>query len=133
MKVKGIIGYTEDGKAVLELEDGELLKINPPKFRNREVVSTTNKHYSQKELTRVLNPQYTENRGWVYVENYLDKNGRSGGCGMWIEEDLFQKPETLELRLKARKIEISEEISQLELNVKNRKTELSNIEFALSQ
>ena len=128
-----IIGFATDGKAVIEeMTTGEIVKVEAPLFRDGEVVSTTEKHFSQKELTRLLHPMYADRRGWVYTENYISEDGESGGCGSAFNEDLFRKPVALETKLKAKRIELIKSQESLKGKGNAIEKELSIIEYALS-
>ena len=128
-----LIGIAKDGKAVVEnIETGEIKKVDPPLFSDSEVVTTSPKHFSQKPLTRLLSPSYVDGKGWIYVENYIDENGNSGGCGMWFNEDLYRKLDTTDLKLKARGIEIAYTMKQMTKKYEDLKLEAAKISYALS-
>ena len=129
-----ILGFAQDGMAVVEhTETFEIKKVTPPLFSDGEVVSTSSKHFSQKKITRLLSPVYTENRGWAYVENYINEKGEGGGYGSSFEESLFKKIDDLETRLLAKKVELNIEIKQLNGDLRVINNELSKVEYALQQ
>lgn len=126
------IGLNSNGMMVIEhAETLEIKNVKSPLFNDGEIVSTSSKHFSQKGLTRLLSPSYTDNRGWVYTENYINENGIPGGCGAWFEEELFKKIEDLGTRLLAKRIELNIEIQRLNNDIKIMNSELSKIEYAL--
>lgn len=68
---------------------GEFCKIPKNKFEDGEIVQTTTTYYSPKSFTRLVSPMFTEDRGWVYGENYIDRDGQQGGAGYFFEEVHF--------------------------------------------
>ena len=126
------IGLNSKGMMIVENpETLEIKNVNPPFFYDGEIVRTSSKHFSQKKLTRVLSPSYTDNRGWVYTENYINERGVSGGYGSWFEEELFEKIEDLETKLLAKKIELNTKIQHLNNDVKIMNKKKKKIEYAL--
>ena len=104
---------------------------NKAAFRDGEVVTTTPKHFSPKDITIVSNPSYTENRGWVYTENYVDLQNCRGGCGSSFEENLYRKITNPTLRLFAARIKLKTDIATYERKLRNDLETLKKIEYAL--
>lgn len=126
-----LIEEQETGILVYNRERKEEKIISYPKFKHGEIVKTSSKHYSPKDFTQLLSPSWTDNRGWVYGENYLDIYGNGGGSGYWIEEELFEPLSDPLLKLYAERIKIIEFIQQHETMVKQRRDFLDKIMFSL--
>lgn len=117
--------YIRNGKGVIE-------KITKNHFKSGEIVKTTDKHFSQKSFTRVINPCYTKTRGWVYTENYTNRNVGSGGCGSAFEENLYAKLTDPADILFAERRYLNETISKLKNDLKQKESKLEKILFALN-
>lgn len=128
------IGKTHDGKAVVQNSDTNELKIvELPKFKHNEVVKTSSRHFSQKDYTRVTDPRYTDERGWIYGENYINIDTFTGsGQGFWNDEWQYEKFDDLEMKLKAKLFELNDEISKLNYEISIKKKEIDKVNYALS-
>lgn len=110
---------------------GEFCNIPFPRFANKQIVKTTSDYFSPKSFTRLIDPTYTENRGWIYGENYIDREGMQGGCGYSFEEKWFTELEDVRDILIARRLSIKEEMSWLNSRLKTLSDELSKAEYAI--
>lgn len=122
----------EDGEMITRNKKGKFMSIPDPVFSDGEIVTTSDKHYSPKALTILTKPTYSENRGWVYIENYVDLQHNRGGAGMWNNEDLYKKIADPVLKLYAERIKLKTEIKDCELGLKIKRKSLEDIEYALS-
>lgn len=126
-------GRTNDGNAIVQNKDSQELKIVAmPKFKHNEVVKTSERHYSQKDYTRVIQPTYTDERGWIYGESFINiDTGTSGGMGFWNDEYMYEKFTNLEMKIKAKLFELKDEISVLKNEINNKQREVEKLEYAL--
>lgn len=129
---KGEFLYERNDSYFIRNEKGEIEKIPKNKFYHGQIVKTTDKHFSQKTFTSVVEPNYTEQRGWIYGEGYLSRNDGRGGFGYWNEEDLFEEITSPGDILYAERIYLMNEIRECKNNLKNAEDKLEKIEFALS-
>lgn len=125
--------YKKDGFVYFRKDNGRFLKVKKNRFEHGEIVSTSDKHYSKEGITVVLEPKYTEKRGWVYREQYIDLQGSGGGTGWWNNEDLYTKISSPIVKIFAKRINLKREINALENELKNRKIDLEKIDFSLSE
>ncbi|KKL65139.1 hypothetical protein LCGC14_2158020, partial [marine sediment metagenome] len=65
--------FKTETSCTIRLKNGRFKKVPLPKFKHEQIVQTSLKHYSQKDFTMVLEPTFTENRGWVYGEQYIHR------------------------------------------------------------
>lgn len=124
--------YESNNSFIARDEKGRMVKIPKNKFADGEIVTTSQKHYSQAELTKLTQPRYTENRGWVYSQNYISLQGFKGGNSFAHDEDNFDKVEDPILKLYAERLILKELISKHENELKIAKENLIKIEYALS-
>ena len=114
---------------------GKFKKVKPPKFFSGQFVRTNGTHFSQKELTQVLEPTWTETRGWVYIEAFCHiEDGKiivSGGRGMWNDEDLYKSLTNSKLKLLAELYHREKEISEIEHRKNILAEEVEKISFTI--
>lgn len=125
-----ILAIKEDG-ILAKNAKGEYCTIPLPKFRHKQFVKTTDTYFSPKSFTRLVSPCYTETRGWVYGENYVDRTGMFGGTGWSFDEDGFLPLTDARDILIAKRIEIKEELSELTHKTKLLNDELAKVEYAI--
>ena len=124
--------YEAEGNIIARNEKGQLTKIPKNKFNDGEIVTTSKRHFSEKALGILTKPTYTENRGWVYIENYIDLQGSGGGCGSWFEEELYEKIDDPILKLFAERIRLRKHMETLKCQLKNDSEQLEKIRYSLS-
>jgi len=129
MKVKYL--YEENGFLYFRNEKGRIDKHPKNKFSDGEIVAL-NEHYSKKGITRLKEPSYTKNRGWVYVENYMDIQGLGNGCGMWNNEERYDNITDPKFVMIAKRIEIKEDILKTKKKLKSLEADLHKLEFAMT-
>jgi hypothetical protein len=117
---------------IIRNKKGKFQKVQKNKFEDGEIVSTSSKHYSYHSLSILAQPNYAENRGWVYVENYIDIQGNGGGSGCWHEEKLYKKIDNPILKLYAKRIQLKKDIQELKLKIKEKEDSLKMIEHSLN-
>ena len=127
-------GKTDDGNAIVQNKDTQELKIvEMPKFKHNEVVKTSARHYSQKDYTRVLQPSYTDERGWIYGESFINiDTNTGGGMSFWNDEYMYEKFTDLEMKIKAKLFELKSEISVLKNEINAKQREVEKLEYALN-
>lgn len=125
------IEENENGYLVYDRKSKEEKTIPAPKFKHGEIVKTTTKHYSPKDFTQLISPAWTDNRGWVYGESYINIYGHKGGSGYWHEEDLYEPLTDPLLKLYAERLKHIEFIQTHETLVSQRKDFLNKIMFSL--
>jgi len=123
---------TKDKIILRENKNGQMKAVVKPKFSHEQFVKTTSKHYSQKTFTQVCDPSWTDSRGWVYVENYVSRNGNGGGSGYWIDEDLFEGLTDAKDILIAEKLTREKKLHLVKVQTKRLEIELTRIDFSLS-
>lgn len=126
-----IIAIVDDNIQAINSK-GELCEIPPPKFRHKQIVKTTDTYFSPKSFTRLLRPTYTENRGWVYGEGYINRDGTGGGSGWSFNEDSFLPLTDARDILIAKRIEIKERLAEISYQSKVLTEELSKVEYAIN-
>jgi hypothetical protein len=125
-----ILSWQED-HILARNSKGEYCKIPHPKFHDRQFVKTRDGFYSPADFTRVLHPTYTETRGWVYGQQYINRDGIGGGSGWsWDEADFLPLKDPRDILI-ARRISILEDSRDLELHLKRNQAELEKIHYAL--
>lgn len=110
---------------------GEFCKIPKNKFSNGEIVQTTAAYYSPKSFTRLVSPTYTENRGWVYGENYIDREGGQGGCGYFFEEEHFLPLTDGKDILLAKRLQTLWRKKDLQIELNRAESDLEKINYCL--
>jgi hypothetical protein len=121
----------DDRMLVYWIETNTLITIPKPKFIYGQFVQTSNKHYSQKSFTRLLDQSYTDTRGWVYVENYVDRDGRGGGCGMWNDEFQYSPlTDPLDILI-AEKLTALSEVTDLKVKIKDLEHKINMLETSI--
>lgn len=128
------VGKSNDNKAIVEnKETGEIKKVDLPKFKNNEVVKTSIKHYSQKEFTLLINRTYTDERGWIYGESYINiEKNTSVGCGYWNDEWMYEEITDLENKIKAKIFELKDEIAKHKTEIKNKEKEIDALMYVVA-
>lgn len=107
-----------------------------PKFFDGEIVKTSPKHYSQKRFTMLRSPTWTENRGWVYEEifvEFIPETGKFSGSGssFWNDEFLYE-PITLPTeKMLVEKFYRLDKILKLEKQIQDLKDEVVSIDFSI--
>ena len=119
-------------KVQIKHRDGKIGWVNPPRFRDGQFVKTTKKHYSQKTFAHVSDPVWNDKRGWIYVENFISRDGQKGGHCYRNDEDFFEEIQDPRDILIAEKLYRIMEMEKLQRRLKVITTELSRIEFSLS-
>jgi hypothetical protein len=127
MKIKdGKFLYKENGKVYFRDSKGKIRCIPENKFSNGQIVKTSDKHYSKKTFTEVINPNYVESRGWIYGEQYIDRQDSGGGISFWNNEDLYENiTDPIDVLFSERLI--------LKRKIKTLKSELSQCESSLEK
>lgn len=126
--------YKENGFCYIRKDNGQLGKIPSNKFEDGEIVMITEKHYSKEQRLSILEkPSYTENRGWVYTEHFINLQGDGSGCGCWNNEDHYKKINNPILKLYAERIRLINEINLLKQQLETKENAFNMIEFALSK
>ena len=123
--------YEETDFLYFRNKKGQIDKHPKPKFKDNEIVTTTGKHYSIKNITRLKNPSFTENRGWVYVENFINIQGYGGGSGMWNNQDMYEKITDPKFLMIAKRIELKESILNEKNKLKSLESDLIKLEFTM--
>jgi hypothetical protein len=131
IKLDGFL-YEENGSYYIRNDQGQIEKIAKNKFNHNQIVQTAQGHFSGKSFTRLLNPMFTKNRGWVYTENYITRNQNSGGCGCCFEENMYEKLIDPADILFAERIYLKEQIDTLKGKLSQCERSLGMIEYALS-
>ena len=129
MKIKYL--YQENGFLYFRNNKGQINKHPKPKFKDNEIVTTTEKHYSIKNITRLKKPSFTENRGWVYIENFINIQGSGGGSGMWNKQDDYKKITDPKFLMIAKRIELKESILKAKNRIKTLESNLDKLEFTM--
>jgi hypothetical protein len=122
----------EDGYWVIHKETKTEKLIPKPKFTHNQIVKTSKTHYSQKEFTRLITPVYTDKRGWIYGETYMNIYGQGGGSSHWNDEHDYEELTDPILKLYAKHIELTECIGAHKSMVKQHEEMLSKIEYSLT-
>lgn len=125
-----IIGVSNDKLMALNTK-GELCEIPFPKFKHKQIVKTTKEYFSPKSFTRLLSPSYTENRGWVYGENYIDRAGNPGGSGWSFDESGFLPLDDARDILVAKRIELVDRLNELKNETRLVTEELAKLKYAI--
>lgn len=125
-----IIGVINDKLTALNTK-GELCEIPFPKFKHKQIVKTTKEYFSPKSFTRLLSPCYTESRGWVYGENYIDREGKTGGSGWSFDESGFLPLDDASDILLAKRIELVDRLNELKNETRSVTEELSKLRYAI--
>lgn len=128
----GEIIKIEDDHIFARNSQGEFCKIPKNKFPEGEIVQTTPTYYSPKSFTRLITPTYTENRGWVYGENYIDREGRQGGCGYSFEEEHFLPLSDGKDILLAKRLQAIWRKQDAEILFKRAESEIEKIDYCLA-
>ncbi len=124
--------YETKDKVILRGKEGKMKSVIKPRFADNQFVKTSPKHYSQESFTQVQTPNWTDNRGWVYGQSYIKRDGDRGGSGWWNNEDLFEELTDARDILIAEKLTREEKLSLLRTQVKQLEAELIKINFSLS-
>ena len=128
---KGTYLYGNSDCYYIRDEKGKIKKIPLNKFSHNQIVTTTEKHFSKESFTRLQYPVYTDNRGWVYTENYIDRHGSGGGCGSSFNEDLYTEiTDPLDI-LFAERLYGMLKIQELKRDLKMQEGKLSKVVFAM--
>jgi len=127
----GEILQLKEGVLIAKNTKGEMCEIPLPKFRHRQIVQTAPDYFSPKSFTRLLDPTYVEERGWVYGENYIDRHGHGGGCGYSFDEKSFLPLEDARDILIAKRIELNEKLATLRHETKLAEAELAKVEYGI--
>lgn len=123
--------YEKDDKLYYRDALGKIKKVPKNKFSEGEIVRTKSNHCSPNRFTRIIQPNYTEERGWIYGENYINLQGMGGGSGFYTNEDNFTKLSRPEDLLFAKRIYLKENINKLNIELKSNESELEKITYAL--
>lgn len=127
-----ILYKNKDGTVCIRDEKGKFLSVPSPPFYNEQIVKTSPKHYSQNSFTMVLEPTWTETRGWVYGERYINrKNLQSGGTGWWNNADLYEPLDNPTDILIAERHQLERRKQEQERSIKQINIKLAHIKFAL--
>ena len=124
--------YSNGDSLIIRNNKGKMQKIPKNKFEKGEIVMKGDKHYSKDGIVRLLDPTWTDTRGWIYGENYIDLHGSGGGCRYSTNEDCLKKIDIPAVRLYAKRINLNTEIANLEKLLKDKKIELEKVEYGLS-
>lgn len=110
---------------------GQFVKAPGPRFADGEFVTTSAKHYSSHNIVMLSDPTYNKTRGWIYVQNFANLQAVGGGCSFWENEDSFEPINNPVVKLYAERIKLKKEIQKHEQLLKQKKEELTKIEYAL--
>ena len=118
---------------VIRDKEGKFKSVPEAKFYDGEVVSASEKHYSQKALCRLRTPTYNKIRGWLYIEDFMDlQNESMRGSSFWNNESMYETITDPILKLYANRIKLKSGIIKHESVLKQKREELGKIEYALS-
>ena len=131
-----ILFTTKNGNVCIRGKDGRFFSVKPPAFKHCQIVTTSTKHYSKNSFTMVLEPTWSEVRGWIYGQRFIERDNISGGGeGWWNEEDRFEPlsdPNDIllaeKLQLEKRKEEAADEIKYIDKKLTHLKYALSLLE-----
>jgi hypothetical protein len=129
---KAILHENNDGTVIILTRDNEIMTVPKNKFYDGEYVITSSTHFSPKDFTQVIDPTWTENRGWVYTEHYVDRNGTGGGGGSAFEESLYKKMTDPKDILIAKKLSLLENQQKFKCSISRIDNELEKVNFALN-
>lgn len=124
--------YKQDGKYYFRNDKGQITAIPVNKFEHNEVVKGSKKHYSKKTFVMLIEPVYTETRGWVYGTQFIDRQGGGSGCSFAYEEDNFEKLDNARDILYANRYYAKATINKLKKELEQKQVELEKIEYCLS-
>ena len=127
-----ILYTNKNGTVCIRNKEGKFLSVPSPPFRDEQIVKTAPKHYSQKSFTMVLEPTWSETRGWIYGEQYINRrNLNSGGTGWWSNADLYEPLDNPTDILLAEIRQLEERRKDQEHSIKQINIKLSHLNYAL--
>lgn len=122
----------KSGNICIRDDKGKFRSVSSPPFQHEQIVKTSPKHYSQSSFTMVLEPTWTETRGWVYGERYISRNNlNSGGSGFWNNADFYELLDNPTDILLAEEYQLKKRKQEQERSIKQINMKLSHITFAL--
>ena len=128
-----ILFENKNGTCCIRLKNGKFKRVTLPEFKHKQIVRTSPKHFSQTDFTMVLEPSWTEKRGWVYGERYIDRDSTSGGSGYWQEEDKYEFLENPLDILIAKRLSLKDEKKSHESWIKIIDSELQHLNYAIKE
>lgn len=124
--------YRQENKYYFRNDKGQISAIPVNKFEHNEIVRTSKKHYYEATFVMLIEPTYTEERGWVYGTKFINRQGVGSGCSFAHEEDNFEKLDNARDILYANRYYAKATINKLKKELEQKQIELDKIEYCLS-
>jgi len=127
-KINSKVNYlAENASEVFIMSGGQIKTYPKPLFWSGDVAIRHKNEFVILDLV-----DYVEKRGgWVYGITYIDKFGKGGSGSACYEEKEFQKPETMDDILLAKRIVLIRQIKSIESDLMELKKELKTVKSCL--
>ena len=128
-----ILFTTKSGNVCIRDKEGRFRSVKSPAFKHRQIVTTSAKHYSKEAFTMVLEPTWSEVRGWIYGQSFIRRDNISGGGqSWWNEEDRFEPLSDPNDILLAEKLQLEKRKQEAVDEIKYIDKKLTHLKYALS-